>query len=396
MKGLRELKRLLILLASISFLNATGLNYLNKEHQSSIETQKKIDKLEGDSLKVDWIGPIIATFTNQKLDQNGIYTKSKYYKVSLNQPIFKSGGIYFAILYAKANREFKSLSTSIGNQSLIKNLYEIVLNLNRADLQLRQLKLKIENSNLEIEQKKQRFLSGDDDITFLNRAMLEKNSLKISLLELQSTKKKLINSYNNITDIPYKKISLPELKLITKDEYLKKSLDLKLQKASLKQQETLKNITISNYLPTLSLVGDYFYHETKEVIDREYRNFGVRVSMPLFDINRGRNIEIKRLQTLKERLALKLKQKEIVNGYKNIMLDTKALNSKLKTLKSSIKIYKSLVKSTKAQLEAGDSSKSDLQTIKNTKKTLELDYLISKIDIKLNILKLYEKMNSEI
>jgi hypothetical protein len=55
-----------------------------------------------------------------------------------------------------------------------------------------------------------------------------------------------------------------------------------------------------------------------------------------------------------------------------------------------------LVKSTKAQLEAGDSSKSDLQTIKNTKKTLELDYLISKIDIKLNILKLYEKMNSEI
>lgn len=400
MRGLRELKKLLLLLVSLAFLQASGREYLNDEQNKILGLEQDIDAINSTSLKYNWIEPVVASYTYSKNDQMGEFTSSKYYKVSLNQPIFKSGGIYFAIKYADANEEFKSIATSMKHQGLIKRLYELVLNLQKADFQLSQVKLKIQNSDIDISRKKQRFLSGDDDISFLNRAMLEKNRLKVSKLTIKSNRLKLINSYKNLSNIAYSKIKLPELKLIDKNEFIRKNLSLKLQKSNVKQINSLKNMTISNYLPTFSLFGDYNYKEDEAPLFRsaksEYRSYGIRVSMPLLAINRSRDIEVKKLEVLKEKLALKQKQKDIVSEYQNILLDNEMLVEKLSTLSLSIELYKSLVKSTRDGVKAGDKTTLDLKTAKNSMKSLELDYFITQVDIKLNILKLFEKMSDEI
>ena len=400
MRGLKKLKKLLLLLASFVVLQADGRDYLNLEQQKILGLEKDIDTINSTSLKYNWIEPVVASYTYSKDNQIGDFKTSKYYKVSLNQPIFKSGGIYFAIKYAKANKEFKSIATSMAHQGLIKRLYELVLNLQKADFQLSQVELKIKNSDIDISRKKQRFLSGDDDISFLNRAMLERNSLKISKVTIKSNRLKLINSYKNLSDISYNHVKLPELKLIDKKEFIQKNLSLKLQKSNVKQVNSLKNMTISNYLPTFSLFGNYNYKEDEAPLfksaNSEYKSYGIRVSMPLLAINRSRDIEVKKLEVLKEKLSLKQKQKDIVSEYQNILLDNEALKQKLETLSLSIKLYKTLVKNTRDGVKAGDKTSQDLKTARNSKKSLELDYFITEVDMKLNILKLFEKMSDEI
>jgi len=393
MKGLKELKKLLVYLASSSILLGSGFEYLNNENKNMLSIQKEIDSINTKKLKSSWIEPIVASYNYTK----GEKTKSIYYKVSLSQPVFKSGGIYFAIKYATANGEFNKLSTSINQNSLIKRVYELVLTLKKLDLQISKAKLNLKNVELDIGRKRERFLSGDDDVSFLDQAMIKKNELLLSLEELKTSHKKFEKSFNNISPFNYKSIKLPSLELVTKKEFFSKNLQLKQFLANASVQNELKNMTISSYLPTVSLFGSYNYQKTKLTSWKkdEYKNYGVMVSMP-FSINEGRDIEIRKLEALKAKLSLNQKKREIKNEYESILADIKLLSNKEKVTKKSLLLYKKLVHITKNAVKAGDKTTLDLKTVQNSKKSLEYDLKIIEFDKKLTLLKLFEKMGNSL
>ncbi len=395
MKDLKELKKLLILSLSLSTLFGSGFDYLNKENQGELNIQKEINTLSSKNLKLNWIEPIVASYSYTKNNQLSSWKKTRYFKVSLNQPIFKSGGIYFAIKYANANAKFKTLATSLQQNSLIRRLYELTLNLKKLDIQIKQTKLNIKNTTLDIKRKKDRFLSGDDDISFLNQALLKKNNLLLTLNDFMTKHDELKNSFKNISNYSYKSLKLPILTLVTKKEFINHNLELKKQTQNLMQTKELKNMTISNFLPTISLIADYNYIKTKVANspwqNSEYKNYGVAISIP-FSLNESRDMEIKKLEVLKEKLSLKQKQKDIKSEYQTILAKEQNLKNKLKIIRQNIKLYNSLIKTTKNAVLAGDKTKDDLQTLKNSKKSLLYDLTLTQYDIKINLLKLFEKM----
>jgi len=393
---LKELKKLFIIYINVLSLFGSGLEYLNTENRDMLSIQSEIDNINEKKLKQSWIEPVVASYTYTK----GKKTDTIYYKVSLSQPIFKSGGIYFAIKYAEANGKFKKLSNSITQNSLIKRVYELVLRLKKLDVRIKKTNLNLKNIKLDIEKKKERFLKGVDDISFLDKVMLRYNDNALKLEDLKTTRRKLLKTFNNISPYKYSEIKLPTLKVVTKDEFLRKNLDLKKSKANITKLKELKNITISKYLPTVSLFGNYNYKKIKRVNtgkwkNDNFKNYGVMVKMSL-SINEGRDMEIKRLEALKAKLSYKQKQRELKNVYESIYEDLKFLNAKAKVTKDSIRIYKELVKSTKSALKAGDKTHFDLKTVLNSKKVLEYDLDIIEYDKKLSLLKLYEKMSDSL
>ncbi len=396
MRGLRELKKLLVLSLSSLSLFGGGFDYLNSENQNILNIQKEINSLQSKNLKRNWIEPIVASFTYTR----GEKSETKYYKVSLSQPIFKSGGIYFAIKYAEANGKFISLATSLQENTLIKRVYELVLTLKKLDIQIAQVKLKLKNIEFDIKRKRERFLSGDDDISFLNQAMIERNSLSIKLEELKNSHKSLEKSFKNISPFSYKDVKLPKLKLVSQKEFLKKNLELEKYQADVGQQKELKNMTISNYLPTISLFGNYNYQKTKPKTSNkwqkdEFKNYGLMVSMP-FSINETRDIQIRKLEAIKAKLTLSQKQRELKHEYESIYQDIEFLKNKDRVTRESLSLYNKLIKRTKDAVRAGDKTKLDLETIKNTKKSLSYDLKIIEYDKKLKILKLFEKMSRDL
>jgi outer membrane protein TolC len=404
MKDLKELKKLLLISLSsliVCTLEASSAKeFLTKHNQKILELDKKINDKSATSLKYDWIEPIVASYTYSKSDQVGdVFGTSKYFRVSLDQPIFKSGGIYFAIQYANANAKFKEIVYKSGEAKLIKALYDGVLNLKKIDLEIQKTELSIKNAKIDIERKKEQFDSGLLDSSFLNSAILNKTKLQHQLLNLESKKFTLKKSFSDISDANYKEIELPTFKSVTKDEFLQKNLDISNSKQKKNQARELKNMTISNFLPTISLFGNY-NHKDDEIQffkqAKEYRSYGLRASMPLFSVNRGRTIEIKKLEYLKSKIALKQQQKASLHEYEALENSINILKEKVEIAKEDLALYGSLVDSAKDDVSAGEKTKLDLETLQNSRDISALDKKIYTIDIQLELLKLYTKMSDEI
>jgi outer membrane protein TolC len=403
MKVSKELKLHLVSFLSLalttSLFATSGTEYLSQEQQKILEIEKEVNKKSATSLKYDWIEPIVASYSYSKSNQMGQYGVSKYFRVSFSQPVFKSGGIYFAIKYSNANRAFKDIAQKIKERNLIKALYEGVLNLKKIDLEIEKASLSIKNAKIDIQRKREQFDSGLLDSSFLDSAILKKSSLSHQLLNLKSLKFTTLKKFQNLSEIDYKTIELPKFETITKDEFISNNLDIQKAKEQKNQAKELKNMTISNYLPTISLFGDYNHKDDEIQFFKqasEYKNFGARVSMPLFAINRGRDIEIRKLEYLKAKIALKEQKEATIREFLSLENSIDILKRRIEIAKADIELYSSLVNNAKDGVSAGEKTKLDLQTLQNSKTIALLDSKIYDIKRELEILKLYEKMSDEI
>ncbi len=382
-----------------SMVADSGGEYLSEYKKEILKIEKEINKKSATNLKYDWINPIVASYSYSKSDQIGRYSKSKYFRISFDQPVFKSGGIYFAILYSNANKTFKEIVQNIKEANLVKSLYDGVLNLKKIDLQIKKAELSISNAKIDIQRKREQFESGLIDSSFLNSAILSKTKLQHQLLDLKTLKFSTLNSFKNISDIEYTKIKLPHFQSIDKEEFVKKNLDISQKTKERDQTKELKNMTISNYLPTVSLFGNYNYKDDELQFfkqAKEYKSYGINISMPLFAINRSRDIEIKKLEYLKSKIALKDQQKASINEFLTIENSIEILLQKIEISKSDILLYDSLVLSAKDGLIAGEKTILDVKTLENSKQIAKLDAEIYDIQRVLELLKLYTKMSDEI
>ncbi len=386
-----------LLLCSLSVgASEAPLSALKKEQ---IKIDKELDALKASNLKYDWINPIVASYSYSVSDQFSVENKARYFRVSLDQPIFKSGGIYFAIKYSDASKSFASIATSLKEQNLIKSLYSTVLNLQKIDLQSEKLKLEVANAQIDIARKREQFEGGLIDSSFLDSAILLKSAKEQLLLDVKQQHFTLLQSFKNISDVDYKTITLPHFSLVDEAEFLEKNLELQSTKAQQKQARYLKNMTISNYLPTLSLFGEYSNKKDSYRLfqqNNESKNYGLRLSMPILDVNRGRNIEIRKLEYLKSKILLKDKQKEIANSFKTFQNSIDILKRREVLAQKDEMLYASLVSVAEDGLRAGEKTPSDVDTLANSKSISSLDAKIFSIEIQEKFLELYAKMSDEI
>ncbi len=376
-------------------LFANGNNILSGLKKSIISNDKKTNELNSDNLEKSWINSVKGSFSysnTNAMSKNREETNTL--SISINQPIFKSGGIYYAIKYANANRDLLRILTKNSEQVEIKTALLSILNIKKIDLQIQKQKLLIDNAKIDILRKKEQYKSGFLDSSYLNQAILSENSLQKGLIDMKSSKFDLVKTFKSYSDRDYGKVTVPTFSLINESEFLKKSLAILQKNSEIIKNNYLRKMTISSYLPTISLTAGYY--NVHDFGAKKYTTYGLNFSIPLFDLNRGRTIEIKRLEYLKSKLELEDTKRAQKEDYDAIVNKIKLLKQKVDIANSDLKLYNSLLTSTKESYKAGEKTIYDVDTLENSKKIMSLDAKIFSTDIQISLLELYARMNGKI
>ncbi len=393
------MRGLITLLVCSSLLSASERDPLNALKRQQLELDKRLSSLKAKKLKNEWINPIIATYSYSRSDQFSQINKSRFFAISIDQPIFKSGGIYFAVKYSKASKRLFDILDEIKERELIKQLYSTLLSLKKIDLSIKRAKLEIDNAQIDVKRKREQYDASLIDSSFLDSAIVKLNTLKRKLLELQSSKKSLLATFKTLSDEDYRALSLPEFKLLSKEEFIEKNIEIQKAKRDVQSKRYLKNMTISNYLPTISLFGEYSRQKDSFRLFRqndEHRRYGIKVSMPIFNINRSKEIEIKKIEYLKSKLAVKEKAMEQRALYERLVTKIASLKEEERLARESSRLYQKLVRSTRDGVRAGEKSQMDLKSMENSKKMADIDAKIIALDIAKELIEFSSKIDDEI
>lgn len=381
-----------VLLANESLLSAL------KQEQFRLEREH--NELSSDTLKFNWLNPIEGAWSWSKTENSLNSNKETgIFSIVLNQPVFKSGGIYFAMRYADASREFLRLKTQNDQQSLMKEAIGLGLRYQKTTLQMQRTQLQIANAVLDIERKKEQYESGFADSSDLDQALLNKNNLEHTLLELRRTRVQIAREFESISDSSLETLALPRFEMMDEAAYMTASLHVKQQAGALEKSKWLQRANVSNYLPTVSLNAAY-YHKTDEWSNNrerdEYQTYGVRISMPLYDINRARSLELKRVETLQESVRLQDVKRSEQKLFERVQEEVDFLHQKRTISLENFRLYGELLASTKDLATAGQKTTLDVETLENSRQTMRIDGEIYALDAQLALLDLYAKMQGEI
>ena len=383
-----------ILSANEDFLSHLKEQELNLDKKTAITQAKK--------LRDSWINPINMSYLYQTGNQFP-NQELKNFTISVNQPIFKSGGIWAAIKYANA----KKIASLYGVRAKRKNLIFLVIELGykykKLLLQIKKQKLLIKNAYIDVEVKKDNYLHGLLDSTFLNSAIINKNRAKLALLELKSQKAQLLQNIKDLSDIDINTYELPRFSLIDKTKFLQNNILLKKSKEESKAANIYKFMNIARYLPTISVVANYNYQVMKGSLyfpgysyKDSYHTYGLRFSMPLFDINSFKVIQEAKIAYLKSQNNYFQTKREKIDAYKSIIKQLKIVDEKIALTKEDKKLYEDLLKQTKALYKAGEKTRYDVETLKNSAQIKDLELKMYEYDKQLLLLKLYKELDDAI
>lgn len=375
------------LIANDDILSPLKKDILNYSYEKAKEDSSK--------LKKDWINPITYKYIYNK--DNDSYKTQKSF-ISINQPIFKSGGIYSAIKYANAIESYSSTSVDVQKKELVKQALNLLFQIHKIDVSIQKQKLLIQNAKLDIIRKKEQVLNGILDTSFLDNAILDSNAKRNSLIDLEYQKKTLINNFSNISNKPFDKFELPKFTLKKKDDFLKENIYIKQSKEDIQSSYWLKNMTTSQYLPTVNFTADYTkYHETDNPQLKQFddvQNIGFNITIPL-DVKFSNNIESSKISYLQKKLSLESKKIEESNIYKNVASKIDSLNKKVQIAKDDVKLYDSLLTQMQEQLSVGMKTQSDVQTMQNSKSIKALEIKSLELDKQIELLEVYARVSND-
>ena len=398
MKGLKDWNKQLkkfnylafILISTISTLSANE-NYLSKTKEDVLNYS--YDKATEDSkkLKNDWINPITYKYIYSNTET---YDTQKSY-ISISQPIFKSGGIYYAIKYANSIKNQTNIAIDVQKKELIKQTINLLYQIKNIDVTISKQKLLIQNAKLDIQRKKEQVLNGILDTSFLDNSILDSNSKQNSLIDLEYQREKFINNLTTLSDKKYEELELPVFTIFNSEDFLQNNIYIQKAKDEINSSYWLKNMITSNYLPTINFTADYTkYHDIDKnpaLSEEGTTNYGFNITIPL-DIKYSNTIQSARIEYLKNKTLLQEKEDEEKVLLSNVNAKLNSLDKKIEIAKSDILLYDSLVTQIKEQLDVGMKTKSDLETIQNSRniKTLEIKSL--KINKQIELLEIYSRV----
>ncbi|GAB6045165.1 hypothetical protein JCM11957_07630 [Caminibacter profundus] len=368
---------------------------LSEIKQKEIDFDRLKTIKDSQETKKSWINPIIFQYSYQKDNTLGYQTTTNLFSISINQPIFKSGAIYYSIKYANLSKKYNLDQVELQKRALIKKALDLVYDYKISKLNEKIVKLKIKNAKIDVKRKKEAFLSGSGDSSLLDNAILGLNSLKLSLEDIRTNINQIKYSFANLSDLNIDNVKLPHFKLISKDKFLNENIELNSQKIYKKIKNYLYKMQVGNQLLTVSFNGSYNYKETenKKIDKQNYYIVGISASVPL-DVNAKTKIEKTKIDYLKSQVLLQDKIKELVNNYKMTIEKINSLKNKLKIYDENVKIYNSLINSTQESIKAGTSTLLDLEVLQNSKMQAVLNKRIVELQIQKTLLELYYKLNN--
>lgn len=311
-----------------NILNNYKSNELNLEKNYSLQNSKELGK--------SWLNPINFSYSINKTNLSPEHI-TKNFTININQPIFKSGAIYYSIKYAKNLKNYNLKNIELKKRELIKNALELAIDYKINLINKEIIKLNIQNSKIDIQKKKEAFLNGVGDSTLLNDAVLKLNSLKLNLADIDLTLFKLKKNFEKISSLNIEKIKLPQFKLIQKNDYINKNLEFLASKDNIKVKKDLYKMNVGDNLFSININGNYNviknnYKNNLPNLDEStynYYNIGISLNFPL-RFNALNSIEKTKLSYLKSRIELEDKKNELSKEYESYLKELQNIDKKLK------------------------------------------------------------------
>ncbi|MFT7860221.1 MAG: TolC family protein [Sulfurimonas sp.] len=399
MKALTLLSLLLVSSSLTSNENNASLDtYISDLKKKQFEYDYEKNDQESSKLRDSWIAPIQLYYSYSRSKPKSEELTSKDMGIKINQPIFQSGGIYYGIRYANAMRLYNDYTIDVAKRKMIKDTISILMQLKKADLQEQRQELQIENADINLEQKKEEYLSGRLDSGFLDDAIIQRNVAKQALIDIENSKQKLVTQFQVLSDLDYKNAAIPHLELIDEDEFLKHNIVLKQVKSQIEKDRYYKNVTIAKYLPNVNLTAGYTWSESERFLGEgfpiatnklNYYNYGFDVSMPL-DINMFNDIESVKLDFLKSKVVQEDKKQELAKLFEQVLLNIENFDKKIALSQENIELYSKLLDDTKALYSAGYKTEYDVENLQNSLEIQKIDAKMYEIDKQIELLTLYE------
>jgi len=403
MKGSSVLKRLFLLCNLLVLpLVAEGLgDILSKNKSLMFEYDLKKNELESDKLSKSWINPIMLRYNrNYSTQFPGKTIKTGNYSVSIDQPIFRSGGIYYAIKYADTFRKRNKTQIELQKRQMIGDAVSILFQLKKNALQQKKYHYLIDNDKIDIHQKRDSYNAGLLDSSFLDQAILKKSQDEANLLALELSRLELAQRFALLSDKDPHTLKLPRLTLVSKEQYHRKNLELKKEVLTAQERDYQVDMTTAKYLPSVSVQGQYLDGDLNPLwassgVKERYYNYGFSISMPL-DVNSLGDIESSKVARLRAKTAVIDKQKTVDEEYRWIKNSLNILDRKIMLAKKDEKIYQDLYRLTQGLIKAGEKTPLDGKVMRNSWQIRKLDEKIYEIDKQLQLLKLYIRMDHAI
>ena len=404
MKGLYVLKKLLVLcsLFFISSVDADELNNLLSDNQKLLlEYQFQTNELQSDTLSKSWINPITLQYNkrfSKQFTDRTVQTGS--FSIGIDQPIFKSGGIYFAIKYAQALRGANEAEIKLKKRELIGSAVELLFTMKKTKLEQRKLALLIKNDKIDIRQKRDSYQAGLIDSSFLDQAILKNNQDETQLLELEISLMKLEQRFRLLSNKAPETLTLPKLTLISAQTYKDSNLELARDQLRAKEKAYNAKITWAKYLPTISLQGRYTDEDLNPLfpvagLKEQYFSYGFTISMPL-DINMFSDVETSKVEHMKAQTEVIERQHIIDEEYKLVKRKLEIIDKKVMLASKDEALYKRLYQTTRDLARAGEKTSLDTEMMKNSLNARKLDQEIFEIDKQIELIRLYTKVENAI
>jgi len=386
-------------LNSIVYASNIDVSSLSKLKREQIDLTRK--NIEAEAVKAEyfWLSPIVGSFSKQWTDEyskDAIFTN---YSLSVNQPIFKSGGIYFRVEHAKANRFYSNLRLQAKEKEMVKEVASLLYKINALDLEIKKQELLVENAKIDIERKTEAYNAGALDGGFLDNSMLAKNQQTLLLFDMIKSKKILVLKLETMSDIEYKNIELPTLNLVDEQTYVNNNLDIQQSNTLVRVGDYAKKMVISEHLPTVSLSGSFNYSNAKNSIysflpeKTHYRKYGIQISIPFFDFSTIKSIESAKLNHLKLQNSAEDTKRNVHKSYKIVVEGIADIDQKISLTKEDKNLYLKLLDDTKLLYSAGERTEYDVMTLQNSVYIKEYELMVLDLNKQQELLILYSKMN---
>jgi outer membrane protein TolC len=378
----------------ISFLLVLNTNVLAKElllepRLEVLDITSKQNEADANKLKTDWLNPIIYKYAYSNGDNLEKSTKKS--TLAINQPIFRSGGIWAGIRYANNIKTTSDTTVYIQKKELVKKAFNIVLNIKKTDLQIRRQDLSIDNSIIDVKIKKQNVFNGLLDISTLNNAIIAKNAIKEGLLDLTFQKNSLINSLKNLSSLEYQNIQIPALKMISQEEFKTNNTYIKQSTTNIQTKKNLKSITSARYLPSFNVnytkTLDHGIHENSDL-------YGFNITVPL-DYKGLQDTKSSKFTYLKAKEELKITKLEEITFLNIQELKIKLLQDKISLTKQNIVVYNDLLEQTQELAQVGIKTVDDVKVLDNSQQKESLNIDIYKLEEQIELLEIYARIQDD-
>ena len=378
-----------------------GDSLLSTLKQEEIDLTRKRAVVEAKKLRDSWINPVRMSYLYQKGDQFP-NQRLENFTISVDQPIFKSGGIYKAITYASAKKRSALLDVEATKKELVAQVLGLLYERRKLLYQLQKQELLVLNAQLDVLIKKEQYLSNEIDSTFLDNAILQKNQKELGLLSFRQNLSDIDEKIATLSDIDVERFRLPKFRLVPKEKFLHTNIHIQKEDARIDAAKDFYYMTIARYLPEISVLASYNYQKMRGSLyfpgysySDHYYTYGARFSMPLFDINSFKNIQLAKIDLLKTRNALAQLKRQKSELFDNIARQLEILERKVALAKEDEKLYQKLLEDTKERFLAGEKTRYDVQIMRNSLRTKKLDRKIYEMERQNLLLTLYKELSDD-